>query len=418
MSTAPVKLLHAADVRLDVPLRDLGKLPRDVMELVAGATLIAWDRLVDAAITHGVDALLLTGNTFDAATESLAADVALRRGCERLLEHDIPVFVVPGFLDPLSAWQQIPALPENVTLFDSPWDAAVDLTDSGRLLARLLPVSSATDISPPELQRLQAQVKSARDAGSISVGLLWHDASSDEDNAEPEERRFAALNVLCCGKNVDDAYLPVTDGPIQRQAAPQGMTADDLGPQGATLLQFDGQRQLQRRFIALGPVRRERLVVQLEAARHRDELCEQMLMQLEELPSLPGEQMRVIRWSFQGPAAARQRLKFDEAAAQEVLETLTGLTDQPGGLRYLHEPVPLWMDQAVTTELGDLWREYLEYFDELPPMTTDELRRLAAELRPQQAVPSGPWERWLLQMDAQAVKQRARKYARKWFATT
>jgi hypothetical protein len=418
MAGLGVKLLHAAGVQLDVPLRGVGKVPRDATELLATATLVAWDRLVDAAVTQGVDGLLLTGNTFDAAAESLSADVALRQGCERLLEHDIPVFVVPGRLDPLTAWQEIPVLPENVTLFDSPWDASVDLTDHGKLLARLLPVSAQTDVSPPELQRIQAQSKSARDAGAVAVGLLWEGAIDAEDSAAVPagERRYAALNVLCCSQHADDGQLPVTDGVVQRQAAPQGMTADELGPRGATLLHFDGQRQLSKRFVPLGPVRRERLTIRIEGARHRDELCEQMLTMLEELPVTPGEQLRIIRWAFGGTAEARRRLDFHEAAVHEVLETLQGLTDQPGGLRYLHEPVPLWHDQAVTAELGELWREYLEYFDERPPLTQDELRAVAHEYRPQHATAGGTWERWLGQVDPTAVTQRARKYARKWFA--
>lgn len=419
MSTAFVKLLHAANVQLDVPLRGLGRLPRDVIDLLTTATLTAWDRLIDSAVTHDVDALLLTGNTFDAAAESLAADVALRQGFERLDERDIPVFVIPGRLDPLSAWQQIPDLPENITVFDSPWDAAVDLTDRGKLLARLLPVSNITDVSPPELLRLQAQAKSARDAGSVSVGLVWDGWEGERlpvADAAETERRFASLHVLCCGDQTPEHLLPVTDGQVQRQSAPQGMTPADNGPRGATLLQFDPQRQLSRRFVPLGPVRREHLSISLESARHRDELCEQMLMQLEELPAIPGEQARVLRWSFVGNNAARQRLHFDEAAALEVLETLTGLSDQPGGLRYLHEPVPLWQDQTVNAELGELWRDYLEYFDERGLLTLEELKTLAIEQRPQQAVPNGPWERWLAQLDPQQVQQRARKYARKWFA--
>ena len=420
MSSPGIKLLHAADVQLDVPLRDTGKLPRDAIDLVAGATLTAWERLIDAAITHGVDALLLTGNTLDAAADSLAADVALRQGCERLLEHDVPVFVVPGPLDPLSAWQQLPLLPENVTLFDSPWDSVTDLTDGGKLLARLLPVSASTDVSPPELLRLQAQSKTARDAGAVTVGLFWEetgeDAIAETQDSVAAERRFASLSVLCCSQRIRDDQLPLTEGAVQRQAAPQSMSFDALGPQGATLLQFDGQRQLSKRFVALSPIRRERLTVRLEPARHRDELCEQMLQQLEELPATPGEQMRMIRWSFQGPPNARQRLNFDDASAAEVLETLTGLTDQPGGLRYLHELVPLWHEQTVPPELGELWRDYLEYFDERAGLTRDELTALALELRAQQAMPGGPWERWLAQLDPQQIQQRARKYARKWFA--
>lgn len=417
MSANIVKFLHAADVQLDCPLRGLGQVPRDTLELLATATLIAWERLIDAAITHGVDALLLTGNTFDAAAESLAADVALRQGFERLLERDIPVFVVPGRLDPLMAWQEIPALPDNVTIFDSPWDASVDLTDSGQLLARILPVSAITDVSPPEWHRLQGTLKGARDATAITVGLLWTDGSETDDVAvDPEARRLASVHVLVCGQEVPDSALPLIDGTVHRQAAPQGMLAEATGPCGATLLQFDSQRQLSRRFVPLGPVRRERLTIKLEQARHRDELCEQMLALVEELPATPGEQMRIIRWSFTGSAAIRQRLDFQEATAAELLETLTGLTDQPGGLRYIHEAVPLWQEQTVPVELGELWRDYLEYFDERPPLNHDELRAMAAELRPQQTQRSGPWERGVTQLDPTAVHQRARRYARKWFA--
>jgi len=417
MSANIVKFLHAANVQLDCPLRGIGQVPRDTLELLAAATLVAWERLVDAAVTHGVDALLLTGNTFDAAAESLAADVALRLGFERLLEREIPVFIVPGRLDPLLAWQEIPALPENVTIFDSPWDASVDLTDGGQLLARIFPVSAVTDVSPPEWHRLQGTPAGTRDAAAITVGLLWGDGTeADAGSANPDHRRLASVHVLACGQDVPDAALPLIDGTVHRQAAPQGLTASETGPCGATLLQFDSQRQLSRRFMPLGPVRREGLTIKLDQARHRDELCEQMLAMVEELPATPGEQMRIIRWSFMGTAAVRQRLDFQESTAAELLETLTGLTDQPGGLRYLHEAVPLWQDQTVPAELGELWRDYLEYFDERPPLNHDQLRDMAAELRPQQVASSGPRERGLSQLDPTAVHQRARRYARKWFA--
>jgi len=44
-----------------------------------------------------------------------------------------------------------------------------------------------------------------------------------------------------------------------------------------------------------------------------------------------------------------------------------------------------------------------------------ELRRLAAELRPEAAA-SGPWERGLAQLDPTAIVQRARLYGQRWFA--
>lgn len=418
MGATSLRFLHAAAVQLDGPIRQLGAVPRDTLDLLAAATLTAWERLIEAAVTQGVDGLFLTGDTFDAEAGSLAADVALRQGLERLAEHDIPVFVVPGWLDPLSAWSELPALPDNVTVFDSAWDAAVELTDSGRTIAVIQPVSAETDVEPPELDRLR---NGGRSSGSRppSIGLLWdtrdeqHPTIDGEAAADP---RFASLDVLLCREAASTATLPLTDAKVLRQSAPQGMSLSETGVRGATLLQFDPSGQLTTKLIPLGPVRRERLTVRLDLARRRDDVCDQMLAQLEELPVFPGEQMRLVEWVFTGTDAAWQRLDFTEAAAEEAVQTLLELTDQPGRLRYGHQAAPLWTGDTDGLTMGELWRDYLSLFDQRPAATTEELRSLAVELRPQGTGAAGPWERWLTQLDPAAVAKRSRQYGRRWFA--
>lgn len=418
MGTASLRFLHAAGVQLDCPVRQLGTVPRDTLDLLAAATLTAWERLIDAAVTQGVDGLFLTGDTFDAEAGSLAADVALRQGLERLAEHEIPAFVIPGRLDPLAAWSELPSLPDNVTVFDSAWDAAVDLTDGGRTIAVIQPVSAETDVSPPELDRLRLSGRSKPGARPPSIGLLWdsHDeASAITPETEAADPRFAAMNVLLCRDSADNAKLPLTDAKILRQSAPQGMTLAETGSHGATLLQFDPSGQLTTKPLTLGPIRRERLIVRLDLARRRDDIADQMLAQLEELPVFPGEQMRLIEWVFAGSDAAWQRLDITEAAAEEAVQTLLELTDQPGRLRYGHQVAPLWQG-ADEREQGELWRDYLSLFDQRPAATADELRSVAMELRPNVTGATGAWERWLGQLDPKAVAARSRQYGRRWFA--
>lgn len=417
MGAASLRFLHAAAVQLDCPVRQIGAVPRDTLDLLAAASLTAWDRLIEAAVTQGIDGLFLTGNTFDAEAGSLAADVALRQGLERLAEHDIPVFVTPGQLDPLAAWSELPSLPDNVTVFESAWDAAVDLTDSGRTIAVIHPVSAETDIAPPELERLRQGGRNRSASHPPAIGLLWEAVDDLNPDAEGEaaDPRFASLDVLLCSESATTA-LPLTEAKILRQQATQGMTLAETGSRGATLLQFDSAGQLTTRDLPLGPVRRERLTVRLDLARRRDDVCDQMLAQHEELPVFPGEQMRLIEWVFAGTDAAWQRLDFTEAAAEETVQTVLELTDQPGRLRYGHQVSPLWLGDADEREMGELWRDYLSLFDQRPAATADELRSLAMQLRPNGTAAAGPWERWLGQLDPPAVAKRSRQYGRRWFA--
>jgi hypothetical protein len=180
-------------------------------------------------------------------------------------------------------------------------------------------------------------------------------------------------------------------------------------------LQFDPSGGLSTKPLTLGPVRRERLTVRLDLARRRDDVADQMLAQLEELPVFPGEQMRLIEWVFAGTDAAWQRLDFTEAAAEETVQTMLELTDQPGRLRYGHQVAPLWHG-TDDRDQGELWRDYLSLFDERPAATSDDLRSLAMELRPNATGATGPWERWLGQLDPAAVAARSRQYGRRWFA--
>ena len=103
MAAKPLRLLHAANLQLDCPLRGTGSISDDVREVAETATLTAFERIVATSLEKDVDALVITGNTFDASYPSLAAEVALRDGFSRLAERQVPVFIVPGRIDPGSA---------------------------------------------------------------------------------------------------------------------------------------------------------------------------------------------------------------------------------------------------------------------------------------------------------------------------
>ena len=116
MAFEPQRFIHAANIRLDVPVsvQTSEALTDELRFAFEDATLHAFEEVIEASIRHDVDFLLLSGNVFIEADRSLRARLALLRGVNRLAEHKIQVFVLPGDSDPPEAWRAIPEMPDNV----------------------------------------------------------------------------------------------------------------------------------------------------------------------------------------------------------------------------------------------------------------------------------------------------------------
>ena len=118
MAFEPQRFIHAANIRLDVPVsvQTAESLTDELRFAFEDATLHAFEEVIEASVRHDVDFLLLSGNVFVEADRSLRARLALLRGFKRLAEHDSQVFVLPGDSDPPEAWRAIPEMPANVVV--------------------------------------------------------------------------------------------------------------------------------------------------------------------------------------------------------------------------------------------------------------------------------------------------------------
>lgn len=118
MAFEPQRFIHAANIRLDVPVsvQTAEKFTEELRLAFEDATLLAFDEVIEACIKRDVDFLLLSGNVFIEADRSLRARLWLLKGFSRLEEYNIHVFIFPGDADPPEAWRAIPELPENVTV--------------------------------------------------------------------------------------------------------------------------------------------------------------------------------------------------------------------------------------------------------------------------------------------------------------
>ena len=109
-----VTFIHAADLHLGAPFKGLrtssGKWARRMMEAIPEA----YERVIDAALEHAVDFVVIAGDIFDLAHPSYADYSCFVDGLERLDAAGIPVYFCTGNHDPYTSWQHAYGkLPEN-----------------------------------------------------------------------------------------------------------------------------------------------------------------------------------------------------------------------------------------------------------------------------------------------------------------
>ena len=417
MASKPFRLLHAANLQLDCPLRGVGPVNDEIREIVDSATLTAFDRIVATAIEKDIDGLLITGNTFDSRYPSLAAEVSMRDGFERLAEKNIPVFVTPGDFDPASAWQELPRLPDNVTVFIDRDDAPVDLTDHGHLLATLFPVSSKTSVEPEELANILGGRTNSKGDRPFVVGLLLPEQTTGRhERSKINPHRFAALDWLVCPAGANADSLPLTDGHVHSQSAPQGMSADETGAHGMTLLEVDSHRNLKQTLIPTAAVRWERLVQPIDRVKGRDDLLERMLAQLERLPTLKGELVRIVQWKLDRTSGDTHGWE-QESAAKELVEALAELSDQSDSLRYVHRIEALESDLTLIEPAHrEVLTEYLLALGRRAPSSQAAYAKWIADARVESALNGHNWEQWTEAITPEQVTERAQQLGWKWFS--
>ncbi len=123
--------IHCADLHLDSPMAGLKYLPDEILHRLQESTFKALSNLVDSAIKHQVDCIVIAGDVFDGESRSLRGQARFRKEMNRLKEAGIPAFVIHGNHDHLGAeWLKL-EMPENVHQFGSKVEKKRLVTKSG-----------------------------------------------------------------------------------------------------------------------------------------------------------------------------------------------------------------------------------------------------------------------------------------------
>lgn len=314
MTRPSAQFLHAAGLRLDVPVDDASRFlsgsETPLRDLLASSAFQALERLVSAAIELDVDFVLLGGDTFRDVDHSVAARAALRRAFEELGEHSIPVFVVPGREDPAGAWTAFPSLPAHVTLLTP------DPADDGpHLLERSDEVVVAVEYrqQSPYARRQSAGGAAAAWRVAVLADSPWTDEGEGirPDDVNADYLAVAAVTERRTAKN----------GAVTVHA-PGCATLTEFADEGigaATLVTLD-ERGINCEPVPLSSFGRLRAVLNVETLVTEERLVQEMRRALHTLEASKHLGAALVEWTVRGRGPLRAALR-DAEYWQLVSET-------------------------------------------------------------------------------------------------
>lgn len=410
MAQEPFRFIHAARLWLDHPLRDTGPLPPELRSITEEASLTAFARVIDACLAHDVDFLLLSGNSFHQHDQGLRGQVALVRGCERLAEREIPVFLVAGPTDPWPAWLPGLRFPENVHRLGLDADSPAPLTRDGKPLATVYGVSAA-DLLPGVVdenpETAWSHLLPEKPEGRFAIALL---------PTEQPPLAGCRFDYWALGGGTSRKTTPVGRGLAHDPASPQGFSPQETGPRGCTLVEVDAAGAMRQTLIPAAPVRWEEFSFAITPLMQRSDLLAAMRASLASLGRNDTEKLWLVAWRIHGDGPLRESLS-DEQARAELIAALQADTGVPKVAVHTHAlhlsrseiAAPSFEENRLAAEYAGLITEHLD-----PPHWS--LQRCLAH----SSLRGGPWEHRLEtlaeELDPDAIREEVWKSGHEWLA--
>ena len=200
MDPTKFSFLHCADLHLDSPFVGIDAIEPQLAKILRESTFSSFDNIVDLAIEHAVDFVLIGGDVYDSAEHSLRAQIRFRDSIQRLCSSGIPCYMIHGNHDPLNSWDAKLDLPENAFRFGGDRVERKTVTKSGQPIAHVHGISFLTR----EVDDNLAVGFKKKEDECFSIGLLHCNVGGQQnhDNYAPcslEDLRNSGMDYWALG---------------------------------------------------------------------------------------------------------------------------------------------------------------------------------------------------------------------------
>lgn len=330
-----MRFVHAADIHLDSPLRNLALSEDHQITRVRRATRDAFQALVELCLRREVQLLLLAGDLWDGDAPNMQTALYFRSQIARLDRAGIRVVIVKGNHDAANKITATLDLPPNAHIFDHRQPKTIPFDDLGAA------VHGQSFRPGPVLDNLAAGYPMPV-AGKLNIGILHTSlaGSADHDPYAPcslsdlvtKGYAYWALGHIHKGAVLNEDPWVVYPGNLQ------GRDIREAGPKGCVVVDCEEDRVISVEHVALDVVRWHHSVIDVALVSTPPELVTAVRSAL----------IQANREADGRPCATRITLRGTTAIASE-------LARRPDNLRQLVAEVAaelsddLWLEEIRNT---------------------------------------------------------------------
>lgn len=317
MSGAAIRFLHAADLRLELPVVGLDDVPAHLLEPLLNAPYDAARRVFDAAIKERVDFVVLAGNVLNPLRCGPRGIAFLLEQFHRLAEADIVVYWVAGKSDQFDHWPDAARLPSNVQMF-----SAGKLEEMSHFRGENV-ICTLIGYSHTDGRAVRPGDFNPDSSGQFTIGICSGDFAADQ--LAPEGLHYWAL-----GGKPNRENLFTTPHCAHYAGSPQGRDASEPGEHGCTLVHVDPEHRIRTQFIPTDGLRWHVEHVQFASEVARHTLQDALRDRLKKVAATAADRPTLVAWRIEGLARSRGvRYEHLEAELAAFLRHETGYGSPP-----------------------------------------------------------------------------------------
>ncbi|MDV6029216.1 MAG: DNA repair exonuclease [Phycisphaera sp. RhM] len=271
------KILHAADIHLDSPLKKLDRYDSAPSQRIRRASRRALENLTALAIDEDVDLVVIAGDLYDGDWPDQNTGLAFVKEAAKLVTAGIPVLVIRGNHDAANQMTASLPLPKNP-------DGSDIFLQTGKAESRFLEdigvaVHGQSFRSRAEKSNMAAKypdpVSGMFNLGMLHTGLEGATSHAHYAPCTPAELTEKGYDYWALGHiHVRGDHQIEGGPPIVFSGNLQGRHIGEQGPKGCVLIEVDARNRCRYEFHPLDVLRWHECVIDVSRMHDRDEILD------------------------------------------------------------------------------------------------------------------------------------------------